>query len=159
MIGSMRTASDVGGEEAPGEVLTALTEARDHLKEAAARQATGDELSWLERVRTAARLVFDALEQHRGLAEEEGGVLADATERKPGLMPTSQRLEHEHADMLHRAGEIEIEAERQLMSEDFDIGLVRLQATVLRDILLLHIVRADSLQYEAYLREEGGEGG
>lgn len=85
-------------------------------------------------------------------------MLPDATAKKPGLMAARKRLEHEHADMLHRAAEIEFEAERQLAAQDFNVELLRLEARVLHDILL-HMARTDSLIYEAYFQLEGGEGG
>lgn len=136
-----------------------LMEARRHLDEATARETAGTETAWLRHVRTAARQLFQVIDEHQGLSEEEGGMLVDATAEKPGLMPSRERLEYEHADMLHRLAEVEVEVQRQLASEDFYVELVRLQSQVVRDILLLHLARTNSLLFEAYIRVEGGEGG
>jgi hypothetical protein len=136
-----------------------LMRARRMLDEAMAQDASGEESAWLRRVQLAAQALYQAVEQHEELAEEEGGTLADATVGKPGLMPVRQRLEHEHADMLHRLSEIDLEAERQMALQDFNVEFVRLQVQVVRDILLLHLARTDSLLFDAYIRVEGGEGG
>lgn len=129
------------------------------LAEVAAGTQIDEEPAFLQAARVAARAVYNEVDQHRGESEEEGGWLPAATGEKPGLMNASQRLEHEHADMLHRALEIEVESERQLAAQDYNVELVQLQAAVLRDIIRLHVARADTLIYEAYFRTEGGEGG
>lgn len=136
-----------------------LMRARQALEEAATRTVGDDEPTWLAQVQSAARALFLVIEQHQQVAEEEEGTLVDATAQKPGLMSLRRRLEHEHADMLHRLSEIDVEVERQIASQDFNIDLVRLEAQVVRDILLLHVVRTDSLVFDAYFQVEGGEGG
>ena len=148
-----------GAQPAPGQIYVALTRAREQLDEAVAQEPGNAEPAWLRRLQTAARSLFEVLEQHQHLAEEEGGTLSEATGQKPGLMAESKRLKGEHTDMLHRANEIDEEVERQFAFQEFGIELLRRKAAVLRDILQLHLLRADSLMYEAYFRLEGGEGG
>lgn len=131
---------------------------RKLLGEAKERTPGDDPTEWLEGVRSAARELFRIIEAHQYSSENDGGKLSNMTARKPGLMHDRQRLEHEHADMLRRLSEIEVETERQIAAEDYNIDLVRLQVRVLRDILLLHVTRTYSLLYEAYVRVEGGEG-
>jgi hypothetical protein len=113
----------------------------------------------LQRVQQAAQELFRTVETHQDTTEEEGGTLVNVTVRKPGLMFARQRLEHEHADLLHRLSEIDLEAERQIAAQDFNLDLIRLQVQALRDILLLHLARTNALLFEAYIRVEGGEGG
>jgi hypothetical protein len=117
---------------------------------------TTDQPGWVAEVQAAAREAVDALQAHTVTSEAEGGILPEMTGRKPSLMASRARLEHEHTDMLHRAEEIEIEAERQLAFEDYNVELLRLQVGILRDILHLHLLRTDALVFEAFFRDEGG---
>jgi hypothetical protein len=131
----------MSGATDPERTDDALRSAMEQLGAMATAPSRGLEVAWLERVRSAANDLFELLGEHRHVTEDEGG------------------LEHEHADMLHRAAEIDVEVERQLAAQDYNVPLVRLEATVLRDILLLHLVRSNTLLSEAYLQVEGGEGG
>lgn len=144
----------------PTEDHNALKQARAQLDEAVSQEPGQEPEGWLRRVQEAGRALFDALYAHQYMAEEdEQGTLPQATNEKPALMALSKRLEHEHADMLHRAAELEEEAERQIAFQDYNTDLVRLEAIVLRDVLLLHLLRTDTLLYEAYFQVEGGEEG
>lgn len=143
-------------ENAPG--YNALTLANEALGGLLSQEvAIG--AAWMREVRVAAGKVFDALNQHQAHAEGAEGILHDATEHRPALVPLSKHMAREHEQMLHHAREIHREAELQLASEDFDFELVRLKAAVLRSLVQLHLREAGSLTYEAYYRVEGGEGG
>ncbi len=148
-----------GAEPAPGQIYVELKRARKQLDEAVAQEPGGSEPEWLRRLQAASRSLFEVLEQHQSVTEEEGGTLPEATSRKPGLMAVSKRLQREHTDMLHRANEIDQEVERQFAFQEFRVELLRREVAVLRDILELHLQRAGSVMYEAYFRVEGGEGG
>lgn len=150
---------DTRDERPPSDVYEALKRTRKQLDEAVGQEPGEDEAAWLRRVQAAAGSLFEVLEQHQLLAEEKGGTLLDATGQKPGLIAESKRLERDHTEMLHRATEIDDEVERQFAFQEFDIELLGLKAAGLRDILQLHLLRVDSLMYEAYFRLEGGEGG
>ncbi len=143
-------------ENAPG--YNALTLANEALGDLLSREVA-DGAAWVRDVRGAAGKVFEALNQHQAHAEGEEGILHDATERRPALVPLSEHMTREHEQMLHHAREIQREAEFQLASEDFDLELIRLKAAVLRSLVQLHLREAGSLTYEAYYRVEGGEGG
>lgn len=143
----------------PEGIHDALRDANDNLANTIALEAGADQAGWLSAVRESVRALYETLENHRHTAEEDGGTLHNATALKPGLMPAAERLEHEHADMLHRAAEIDAEIERQIAADDFNIELARLQSRVLHGIVLLHMLRTDALIYDAYFRTEGGEGG
>lgn len=150
--------SDTSGErEIPGSFRT-LVEASQQLGRAAAQEVADGPDAWLENVREAAQHLFEIIEGHQVRTEQPGGTLANVTVRKPGLMHARQRLEHEHADMLHRLRELDVEAERQIAAHDYNLEIVRLQVQVLRSILALHLARTDTLLYETYMRVEGGEG-
>lgn len=118
-----------------------------------------DESAWLRSVQRAVRELGDALGRHRHLHEGEGGTIPQAVALKPALVPDTARLKHEHIDMLHRVNEIDRGIDRQFAFQDFDVELLRREAAILHAILELHLLRADALVYEAYFREEGGEGG
>ncbi len=129
------------------------------LDEVLARDWKADERAWLEAVEATARGLFEMLEQHQHISETEGGLLPSATDLKPGLIPESERVKEEHAEMLHRAGELQSTAALQVASDDFDAEAVSLDMTVLRIMLQAHLGRVDALMYDAYFRVEGGEGG
>lgn len=120
---------------------------------------SADERAWLEAVEAAARVLFETLEQHQHVSETEGGLLPSATDLKPRLIPESEHVKDEHAEMLHRAGELQNTAALQVASGDFDAEAVCLDMTILRTILQAHLGRVDALMYDAYFRVEGGEGG
>jgi hypothetical protein len=135
----------------------ALIEALNQLDEAA-EPGRGDEASRLRRIQSAAQTTQDVLAEHQLLAEDQGGFIEEATGQKPALIPESERLKRQHAEMLHRANELRREVDLQFAFDEFDVELLRLETVVLRDILRAHLRRADSLLYEAYFRVEGGEG-
>lgn len=118
----------------------------------------GDTAVLLE-LQTTADNLFQALHTHQGSAESDDGLLPDLVSRKPELMPQSDELTRDHAEMLSRATELQREAAQQLASEDFDLEIIQMKAGLLRDITRLHLRKSDTLTYEAYLRVEGGEGG
>ena len=153
-----RPKTDDGGRGARRNHAT-LKHALDALAEARGSEPGDDTTGWVRRVQAAARGLFDAMQEHEDVSEEEGGTLPELTSEKPGLMAERTRLEHEHTDMLHRAEEIEEDAERQLRFDDINVDLLRLQTSILHDILELHLLRTDSLMYEARFRMEGGEQG
>ncbi len=131
--------------------------------EAALEEVVGaipeDESAWLRSVQQAVRELGDVLRRHRHLQEDEGGTIPEAVALKPALVPETARLKREHVDMLHRVNEIDRGIDRQFAFQDFDVELLRREAAILHAILELHLLRADALVYEAYFREEGGEGG
>jgi hypothetical protein len=137
----------------------AMRSACDRLDAAIADTDPQDEHAWAERVQKAARTVFIAIERHREITEGPDGTLADMSQQKPALVNQVERQHREHLEMLQRAKEIDTEVERQIAFQEFNLELLRLEASVLRDTLRLHIYRADALLYEAYFREEGGEEG
>ncbi|NJD64982.1 MAG: hypothetical protein FIB00_07030 [Chloroflexi bacterium] len=129
------------------------------LDEVLARDWKADERRWLEAVEATARVLFSILEQHQNVSETEGGLLVSATDLKPGLIPESERVKDEHAEMLRRASDLQSMAALQIVSDDFDAEAVCLEMTILRTILQAHLGRVDTLMYDAYFRVEGGEGG
>lgn len=137
----------------------AMAQALTQLDRSAARGGPGDPKSRIRSIQSAARAIQEVLEQHQLLTEEAGGVIEEATTEKPSLIPESERLKLQHADMLRRAYELDREVELQIAFQDTDVELLRLEALVLRDMLRAHLRRANSLLYEAYVRVEGGEGG
>ncbi len=137
----------------------ALMQANEALSGLISRTPGSSAATWVREVRHAASTVFDALHQHQAHAEGDDGILHDVTEKRPALVPQSAQMAQEHEHMLHYARELQREAELQLASEDFDLELVRLKASLLRDIVQLHLREAGALTYEAYYRVEGGEGG
>lgn len=121
--------------------------------------AAADRASWAAGLGAAARDIFAVIEQHRALFDDEHGPLADLAVLKPGLINSIQRRQREHLEMLHRAREIDVTAERATAFDDFNVDLLVLEARILRDVLRLHLLRANALVYEAYFRDEGGEDG
>lgn len=142
-----------------GQDYTDLKTSLDHLADAIDREPSNDEARWLRGIQAAAHSLFDSLQHHEDVTEEEGGILPEMTGQKPGLMAERERLEREHTEMLHRAEEVEEEVDRQFSFDEFNTELIRLEASILRDILRLHLLRTDASMYEAYFQIEGGESG
>lgn len=139
-----------------------LMTARRLLREAVASESDepGEEgAGWLGRVQHAAQVLALTIEEHRKWTEEGNGTLVRATDQKPGLMPLREQLEQEHTDLLVRIAELDGEVAYQAAAEDFHPALVRLEARIIQDILLLHLMRTNTMLFEAYVRVEGGEGG
>lgn len=131
----------------------------NELDEVLARDWLADERTWLEAVEATARVLFETLQQHQHVSENEGGLLPSATGLKPGLIPESERVKGEHGEMLHRAADLQSTVAFQVASDDFDVEVVGLDLTVLRAMLQAHLLRVDALMHDAYFRVEGGEGG
>lgn len=129
------------------------------LDEVLARDWKADERTWLKAVEATARVLLGTLEQHQHISEAAGGLLPSATGLKPGLIPESERVKEEHAEMRHRAGQLQSTAALQVASDDLDAEAVCLDMTILRTILQAHLGRVDALMYDALFRVEGGEGG
>lgn len=115
--------------------------------------------AWVRDIQAACRSVFKVVSAHREAAEGDEGVMAEIVSEKPGLLPRTNRLVHEHIDMLHRAMEIDEQVERQLAFQQIEVEPIRLKASVLRDIIKLHLMRASDAVYDAFFQEEGGESG
>lgn len=137
----------------------AMAVALTRLDRSVARGGPGDPASRIRGIQSAARAIQEVLARHQLLTEEAGGVIQEATTEKPSLIPESERLRQQHADMLRRAYELDREVDLQIAFEETDVELLRLEALVLRDMLRAHLRRANALMYEAYVRVEGGEGG
>lgn len=118
-----------------------------------------DSEAWVRNIRAACRSLFDVVSAHRDASEGEDGVMAEVVSQKPGLLPRTNRLVHEHIDMLHRAMEVDEQVERQLAFQRIEVEPIHLKASVLRDITKLHLMRASDAVYDAYFQEEGGESG
>jgi|GEM_PF-4628660 len=146
---------DTNGEKQHSGEFDELMRGREELGRAVAQPAGDDPKAWLTRVQQAAHSLFESVERHERSTEREGGMLANVAVRRPHLMHATQRLQHEHDDLLHRLAEIEVEIERQIAAEEFDLDFVRLQVQVVRDILVLHLARTHGLLFEAYVRVEG----
>ena len=137
----------------------AMAHALKQLGQSLGPGASDDPSTRIRNVQAAVRTMREVLMHHQALTEEEGGKTPEATSHKPALIPESERLVAQHADMLRRADELDREVELQLAFEEFDAELIHLEALVLRDLVRAHLWRANSLAYEAYFRVEGGEGG
>lgn len=135
----------------------ALTRANEVLGDLISRPPGSPD--WVREVQHSASTVFDILHQHQAAAEGADGILRDVAEHRPALVPQSDHLASVHGQMLEYARDLQREAESQLSAEDFDFELIRLKATVLRDLVRLHLREAGVLTYEAYYRVEGGQGG
>ena len=135
----------------------ALKATSQRLAEAAASDAGADPAAWLMRIQESVRDVYAELIDHRHGTETPRGLLHALTDAKPGLMAAEGRMEHEHADMLHRSVAIDVECERQIASDDYNVDIVRLQIRALHDIIILHVLDTTAMVYDAYFRDEGGE--
>lgn len=113
--------------------------------------------AWAARIQAAARDIYAIVDGHRAVFEAEHGPLSDLAALKPGLISSIERRQREHLDMLYRAREIDITVERETAFDDFNVELLRLEAAILRDVLRIHLLRANTLVYEAYFIDEGGE--
>lgn len=120
--------------------------------------ATGDD-ALLKEVHSTAGVLFQALNEHTHSAESREGFLPDLVSMKPNLLPQSEQLEQQHAEMLSRAIELQREAEIQIANHDYDLELIQMKARTLKEITRLHLRESDTLTFEAHLRVEGGEGG
>ncbi len=118
-----------------------------------------DDRAWIDEVQQTAEDLHDVLIEHCRESEEQDGILAAATGAKPALIPESEHLIDEHTDMIRHAQDLAREAENEAAFDDVDIELIRLKASVLRDLVRVHLHRSGVLTYEAYYRVEGGEGG
>lgn len=147
--------TDSNGEKQHKGEFDEVMRGREELGQAVAQPVGDDPKAWLSGVQQAAHRLFEIIEKHELSTEREGGMLANVAVRRPHLMHATQRLQHEHDDMLHRLAEIEVETERQIAAEDYNLDLVRLQVQVVRNILLLHLARTHDLLFEAYIRVEG----
>ncbi len=118
-----------------------------------------DTVAWGLRLRHAARMLSEAVKQHRDATEAEGGALQTLAQVKPALVRQIERQRREHFELLLKAEELEHEVREQIAFDRLDGDTARLAALILRESLRLHIYRATNLLYEAYFQEEGGEEG
>ena len=142
-----------------GSGYQSLIRALELLESLLARMPANGDDALLNEIHSVAGVLFKALHEHQHSAESHDGILPDLVELKPGLLPQSDQLEREHAEMLSRAIELQLEAARQTANHDYDLELIQMKAQLLRDITRLHLRESDTLTFEAHLRVEGGEGG
>lgn len=124
-----------------------------------AEDGAEDPIAWGHRMRHAARMLFEAVKQHRDATEAPGGALEALAALKPALVRQLERQRREHHELLVKAEELENEVREELAFDRLDVDTHRLAAVILRESLRLHIYRATNLLYEAYFQEEGGEEG
>jgi hypothetical protein len=142
-----------------GQDQVELKAACEQLAEAIDADPAADAETWVRDIQAACRTVFKVVSAHREAAEGDEGVMAEIVSEKPGLLPRTNRLVHEHVDMLHRAMEIDEQVERQVAFQQIEVESIQLKASVLRDITKLHLMRASDAVYDAFFQEEGGEAG
>lgn len=137
----------------------ALADAQQILQRLLESVRDADDREWAGEIQRTAERLYDVLIEHSQEAEHQGGIIAAVTGEKPALIPESEHLIDEHAEMIRRSLDLAREAEMQAAFDDFDVEVIRLKAALLRDMVHMHLHRSGVLTYEAYFRVEGGEGG
>ena len=88
---------------------------------------TSNPEAWVRNIQATCHSLFAVVTAQQETAEGEDGVMAELVAEKPGLLPRTNRLVHEHVDMLHRAMEIDDQVERQLAFQQIDVEPIRLK--------------------------------
>src|SRR5690606_9225467 len=101
-----------------------------------------DERTWTVDIQHSAERLYDVLIEHSTEAEDQGGIIAAVTEEKPALIPESEQLIDEHAEMIRRSLDLAREAEMQAAFDDFDVDMIRMKAELLRDMVRMHLHRS-----------------
>jgi hypothetical protein len=147
-------------------VEAAAKAARDHesiiqavhrLEAALASPAPGRETAWKNRAGAALVGVLDSVNVHRGSAENEGGVIAEA-ETLLGRPPALAEARSQHVRLLKEAGELLADLEKRREDSTLTCESVRERAWSLASALRNHQALEADLILEAFDLDIGGEG-
>ena len=135
-----------------------LIRAIEHLSAVLASAGEGSDLTWVGRVQLAARSVEQALVNHRDVTEGEGGALARLLEQKAALQQEVTNQVAEHAELIHRAASFVTACEKERAFQEANVEINRLDGQILGLMVRRHLAWESALSFEAFFRDEGGEG-
>jgi hypothetical protein len=134
-----------------------LSGARERVDEALVHAAAEPE-RWGRSLMDAVSNLGSAFSRHIAVAEGPGGTLEVVMERRPALEHAVRVQRREHLDLasdLERLGANLAEAvERGAVDAD----TLRWQVAPIQDAVRRHMARANDLLFEAFNRDDGGEG-
>ena len=148
-MSTVSTAPRVSGHDA-------FREARQLLDDALTSPA--DRPGWGADVAAALGGLHDILVRHQRASEAPGGTLEQMVDAKPGLQSKVRALRLEHPLLIDDARGLTNEVEAAVLGGTLDAERVRWKAGALQDAVRRHVARGTDLLYEAFHREEGGEG-
>ena len=134
----------------------ALRAARQSLDDALT--GPSDRAAWGAEVAAALGALHDVLVRHQRASEAPGGTLEQMVDAKPGLQSKVRALRLEHPLLIEDARELTSDVEAAVRAATLDPERVRWKAGALQDAVRRHVARGTDLLYEAFHREEGGEG-
>jgi hypothetical protein len=134
-----------------------LHAAREQVDEALI-SPTADTRHWGNRLLSGLAQLADAFERHRAAAEAEGGTLDVVVEERPELTHSARRQRREHVDLLADLDAIRRELAAGIEAGRLDPDTFRWRAGTIQDAVRRHMARGNDLLYEAFLRDDGGEG-
>ena len=134
----------------------ALREARQALDDALT--APADQRQWGEQVLTALSGVHRVHQRHQRASEAPGGTLEQAVAERPGLGHRARALRLEHPLLIDDAATLEAELRSAIASAHVEAERVRWKAGALQDAVRRHVAQGTDLLYEAFHRDDGGEG-
>lgn len=120
--------------------------------------APADRPSWGADVGAALAALHDVLVRHQRASEAPGGTLEQMVDAKPGLQSAVRGLRREHPLLIEDARELTSEVNAAVGAATLDAERIRWKAGALQDAVRRHVARGTDLLYEAFHREEGGEG-
>ena len=134
-----------------------LRTAREAVEEALL-SPTGDTVTWQATMTTGLRTLEGAFRRHREVSEAPGGTLDEAVKRLPELARAARGQRLEHGDILE-----EIDALLAKLAGKEDTGpadpeAIRWHVGRLQESIRRHLAKGGDFLYEAFVREEGGEG-
>ena len=113
---------------------------------------------WTRAVLRAVRELESAFQRHREVSEAPGGTLERVIAARPSLVAAARRSRSEHPLLLDRMA-----VARERISAGIDFGqpdpeAVRSELGRLQDEVRRHVGRGSDLLFEAFFRDDGGEG-
>ena len=134
----------------------ALREARQGLDDALT--APADSTNWGESVLACLTLLRDVLGRHERASEAPGGTLDQAVAERPSLAHRARTLRLEHPMLIGDARAIMADLRAAIAVANVDAERIRWKAGALQDAVRRHMAQGTDLLYEAFHREDGGEG-
>ena len=129
-----------------------------------AREAVEDALlvpaadrTWLATMTSAVDTLCAAFCRHRDVSEAPGGPLDQAVRRRPELARAATRQRHEHEQILDDIDSV-IAALAATEASAADPEDLRWRVGRLQESVRRHMAKGSDLLYEAFVRDEGGEG-
>lgn len=155
----MTSGKEAGAEEVHSRVseYDQLHDANTQLDDAIGAHV-GHPMGWATSLEQAARNVGAAFAHHRDRAEAPDGNLERIAQERPGLIPKVTKQRTEHAELLSTITSFCEQLAEMREFHEVPVDRLRLQAGIVHDSIRLHLAQASDLLYEAYFRDEGGQG-